>query len=324
MSASRELQRQLKRIEPCLPRGAKQPPAGPGWIHEIKHDGYRIMAERNHGRVRLYSRNGYDFADRFPLAAAAIRKLPVRSCLLDGEAIVCDANGLAVFDLLRRWRGDDVVLCAFDLLELDGEDLRRVPIEERKAALAKLLRRPIDGIAFNEHYGGEGEIIYKHACARLRGDRIKAPRFDVSLRSRRVLAEGQESGGAGGHARGRGGVELGSIMSAFDRSRPARMALAWFGLVGAGVLGLLLGVVREAGWLSLLFALAFALALLLEIAGGWEETTRPSRRRLLQAFAFVLGGILLTTVAYREGWEAVLFVLIFLAIWQLATYRVAG
>ena len=67
--------------------------------YEIKHDGYRIMAERDHG-VRLYSRNGYDFAERFPLAAAAIRKLPVRSCLIDGEAIVCDANGLAVFDLI--------------------------------------------------------------------------------------------------------------------------------------------------------------------------------------------------------------------------------
>jgi ATP-dependent DNA ligase len=116
MSASRELHRQVRRIEPCLPRAAKQPPAGPGWIHEIKHDGYRIMAERDHGSVKLYTRNGYDFADRFPLAAAAIRKLPMRSCLIDGEAIVCDANGLAVFD---------------------GEDLRRVPIEERKATLAK-------------------------------------------------------------------------------------------------------------------------------------------------------------------------------------------
>ena len=63
------------------------------------------MAERDHGSVKLYSRNGYDFAERFPLAAAAIRKLPVRSCLIDGEAIVRDANGLAVFDLLRRWSG---------------------------------------------------------------------------------------------------------------------------------------------------------------------------------------------------------------------------
>jgi hypothetical protein len=73
-------------------------------------------------------------------------------------------------------------------------------------------------------------------------------------------------------------------MPALDRSRPARMALALFGLVGAGVLGVILGVVREAGWLSLLFTLAFALALLLEIGGRWRETTRPSRRRLRRRF----------------------------------------
>jgi ATP-dependent DNA ligase len=186
MSASRELQRQLKRIEPCLPRPAPRPPAGPGWIHEIKHDGYRIMAERDHGSVRLYTRNGYDFAERFPLAAAAIRKLPVRSCLIDGEAIVCDANGLAVFDLLRRWSGDDVVLCAFDLLELDGHDLRRAPIEERKATLAKLLRRPVDGIAFNEHYSGDGGVIYKHACA-LGCEGIVSKRLGSAYRSGRAV-----------------------------------------------------------------------------------------------------------------------------------------
>ena len=111
-------------------------------------------------------------------------------------------------------------------------------------------------------------------------------------------------------------------MLALDRSRPARMALALIGLAGAGVLGVILGVVREAGWLSLIFALAFALALLLEIAGEWQETTRQSRRRLLQAFSFVLGVIILATVAYREGWEAVLFLLMFLAIWQFATIPV--
>jgi bifunctional non-homologous end joining protein LigD len=162
MSASRE----LKRLELCLPRPAKAPPAGPGWIHEIKHDGFRILAERDPKGVTLHTRRGYDFADRFPLAAAAVAKLPVKSCLIDGEAIVCDANGLAVFDLLRRhWHGEDVILCAFDLIELDGRDMRLAPIEERKAALAKLLRRSIDGIAFNEHYSGDGAIIYKHACA---------------------------------------------------------------------------------------------------------------------------------------------------------------
>ena len=86
MSASGELQRQLKRFEPCLPRPAKRPPAGPGWIHEIKHDGFRILAERNGGAVTLHSRNGYDFADRFPVATAAVAALRARSCRIDGAA----------------------------------------------------------------------------------------------------------------------------------------------------------------------------------------------------------------------------------------------
>jgi bifunctional non-homologous end joining protein LigD len=72
--------------EPCLPRPAKEPPAGPGWIHEIKHDGFRILARRDNGRVRLFTRNGYDFSARFPKIAAAVENLPVRSCVVDGEA----------------------------------------------------------------------------------------------------------------------------------------------------------------------------------------------------------------------------------------------
>jgi hypothetical protein len=116
-------------IEPCLPRPGKQPPAGRGWIHEIKHDGFRIMARRADGRVRLLTRKGNDFSRRFPQIVAALTVLPVRSCLLDGEAVVCNENGLAVFDLIRGYRHDSApVLCAFDLLELDGEDLRRTPI----------------------------------------------------------------------------------------------------------------------------------------------------------------------------------------------------
>jgi uncharacterized membrane protein YbjE (DUF340 family) len=113
-------------------------------------------------------------------------------------------------------------------------------------------------------------------------------------------------------------------MARLDRSRPTRIVLALLGLVIAGVLGLLLGVVREAGWLSLIFALAFALALLLESAGGWQETTRLSRRRLLQAFSLVAGAIIFAVVTYREGWEAALFLLIFLGIWQVATTEPAS
>jgi bifunctional non-homologous end joining protein LigD len=152
-------------IEPCLPRAAKQPPAGRGWIHEIKHDGFRIMAHRADGRVRLLTRKGYNFSSRFPQVVAALTVLPVRSCLIDGEASVRNESGLAVFDLIRGYRHDAAaVLCAFDLLELNGKDLRRAPIEERKRILAKLLSHPHEGIAFNEHYEGDGAIIYKQAC----------------------------------------------------------------------------------------------------------------------------------------------------------------
>jgi bifunctional non-homologous end joining protein LigD len=139
-------------IEPCLPRRADKPPAGPDWIHEIKHDGFRIMARRDAAGVRLLTRNGHDFAGRFPLAAAAVAALPARSCLIDGEAIVTDKNGLAVFDLIRGHRPTAAVLCAFDLLELDGEDLRREPIETRKSTLKSLLRGKREGIAFNAHF----------------------------------------------------------------------------------------------------------------------------------------------------------------------------
>ena len=134
MSVSRELQRQVRRYEPCLPRPAKEPPAGPGWIHEIKHDGFRILSALDGGRVRLTTRKGFDLAERFPLAVAAIAALPTHACIVDGGAIAVDENSLSVFDLLRARRQDDAVtLCAFDLLELDGVDLRREPIEVRNA-----------------------------------------------------------------------------------------------------------------------------------------------------------------------------------------------
>jgi bifunctional non-homologous end joining protein LigD len=153
-------------IEPCLPRSANSPPTGPKWIHEIKHDGYRIMAQRADGRVRLLTRKGINFASRFPQVVAALTVLPVRSCLIDGEAVVCNESGLAVFDLIRGYRHDAAaVLCAFDLLELDGRDLRRMPIEERKRILAKLLSHPHEGIAFNKHHTGDGATIFKHTCA---------------------------------------------------------------------------------------------------------------------------------------------------------------
>jgi bifunctional non-homologous end joining protein LigD len=116
--------------------------------------------------VGLFSRNGHNFADRFPFIAEAIEALPVRSCVVDGEAIVCGDGGLAVFDLIRGYATNaGAVLCASDLLEVNGEDIRAEPIEERKRRLGGLLRLPHDGIAISEAFSGDGAVIYKHACA---------------------------------------------------------------------------------------------------------------------------------------------------------------
>jgi ATP-dependent DNA ligase len=152
-------------IEPCLPSPAKAPPLGPNWIHEIKHEGFRILARRDSAGVRLITRNGNDFTARFPLAAAAVGALPANSFLIDGEAIVTNAKGLAVFDLIRqKQHGDDAVLIAFDLIELDGQDMSRSPIEDRKRKLAKLVRGPHPGIVLNEFFEGDGDILFEHAC----------------------------------------------------------------------------------------------------------------------------------------------------------------
>jgi bifunctional non-homologous end joining protein LigD len=123
------------------------------------------MARRDGAGVRFFTRNGNDFTARFPLAVDAVSRLPAHSFLLDGEAIVTNERGLAVFDLIRHQRhGKDAVLIAFDLIELEGEDLRRTPIEQRKRKLAKLVRGPHPGIVLNEVFEGVGDILFEHAC----------------------------------------------------------------------------------------------------------------------------------------------------------------
>jgi bifunctional non-homologous end joining protein LigD len=105
-------------------------------------------------------------SDRYPLALAAVSALPARSCLIDNEIIVFNDDGLAAYDLLRaRTHDHRAILCAFDLIELDGADLRSTAIEDRKQRLAWLLRSAHDGIAMNRHYDGDGAMVYKDACA---------------------------------------------------------------------------------------------------------------------------------------------------------------
>jgi bifunctional non-homologous end joining protein LigD len=148
-------------IEPCLPSPADRPPSGSGWLHEIKHDGYRLMARRDSVGIRLITRRGNDWSDRFPLVVQAVNHLKVRSCLIDGEVVCCDERGLSRFDVLRRRRNEAVAfLYAFDLL-----DLRREPIEVRKATLASILRKARHGLRLNEHLAHDcGLTVFQHAC----------------------------------------------------------------------------------------------------------------------------------------------------------------
>jgi ATP-dependent DNA ligase len=152
-------------IPPCLPSRADRPPSAPGWVHEIKHDGFRMMVRRDVAGVRLLTRNGHDWTDRYPLIAEAAGALRVRSFLIDGEAVACDDDGMPSFDRLRYRRQDArVFLFAFDLLELNGQDLRREPLETRKATLASLLRGSLPGLRLNEHLTHDGESVFRHAC----------------------------------------------------------------------------------------------------------------------------------------------------------------
>ena len=151
-------------IAPCLPTKALQPPTGDAWLHEIKHDGFRVIARKEGGRVRLYSRPGNDLTDCFPLVGA-LAQLRSRSCIIDGEAVCCGDDGVPSFDRIRYRRHDAAVfLYAFDLIELNGDDLRRNPLEVRKATLASVLAKAALGLRLNEHIEADGPTVFAHAC----------------------------------------------------------------------------------------------------------------------------------------------------------------
>jgi bifunctional non-homologous end joining protein LigD len=139
-------------VPPCLPK-APLPPSGDTWVHEIKHDGFRVIARKDGERVRLYSRPGNDF----PLIVQTLARLRSRSCIIDGEAVCCDEDGMPSFDRIRYRRHDaSVFLYAFDLIELSGDDLRREPLE--------VLAKAGPGLRLNEHIEGDGPTVFAHAC----------------------------------------------------------------------------------------------------------------------------------------------------------------
>jgi bifunctional non-homologous end joining protein LigD len=163
----RDLTLPLGFIKPCLPMTAPGALSGPVWLHEIKHDGVRLIARNDGQRVRLYSGDGNDLTQRYPLIVEAMARLP--SCTVDGEAIACDQNGVPSFDLVqRRERDHRVFLYAFDLIELAGEDRRRDTLEQRKRDLGRLLAGAGSGVLANKWVDGsecDGHTVFEHACS---------------------------------------------------------------------------------------------------------------------------------------------------------------
>jgi bifunctional non-homologous end joining protein LigD len=153
-------------FEFCFPTKAASVPDRPSWLHEVKYDGYRLRLERDGDRVRLITRGGYNWTDHYPWIVESALKNRIRQFVIDGEAVVLGVDGVSDFEALHsRQHDDEVQLYAFDILALDGEDLRTLPLSVRKTNLARLLARRPDGIFVAPYETGEiGPDLFRAAC----------------------------------------------------------------------------------------------------------------------------------------------------------------
>lgn len=185
-------------ISPCLATLRDRPPKGDRWLHEIKWDGYRAQIHRHAGKILVYSRGGHDWAKQFFSIAEAAREVRADDVIIDGEVIVQDEQGRSSFGALQAdlaaHRTSRMLFHAFDLLYLDGFDLRPVPLEERKRALRDLLgSQPVGGrIVYSEHVEMDGEAMFRRACelglegivSKLRTDRYRSGRTDSWIKTK--------------------------------------------------------------------------------------------------------------------------------------------
>ncbi|MDX3974247.1 DNA ligase D [Shinella sp.] len=156
-------------LPPTLATLATAPPAGERWLHEIKFDGYRLQARIEAGRVKLLTRSGLDWTKKFGKAVPeALRDLPVGTAIIDGELVVETAAGASDFSALQadlsEGRDDRFVFYVFDLLYLDGYDLTRLPLEERKSLLATLVPGTEGTLRQSGHFDENGALVLSHAC----------------------------------------------------------------------------------------------------------------------------------------------------------------
>ncbi|MBL8893749.1 MAG: non-homologous end-joining DNA ligase, partial [Rhizobiales bacterium] len=174
-------------VAPQLALLEDRPPEGSGWIHEIKYDGYRLIAAISPDRVKLYTRSGLDWTEKFSSLVPALQKLNV-TALLDGEAIVQDEKGLSRFGLLQQALSDGdqsaIRYVIFDLISLDGDDLRALPLIERKAILKTLMKKARPPLLYSDHLSGDAKTAYGEAC-RLNLEGLVSKRKDAPYVSRR-------------------------------------------------------------------------------------------------------------------------------------------
>jgi bifunctional non-homologous end joining protein LigD len=151
-------------IHPAQPVLADRPPTAPGWSFEIKHDGFRIVPRKDGERVRLWSRNARDRSVEFRAIAEAVKALPFSGVILDGEAVAHCDKGLPDFHGLLGDGAASACFYAFDLLAIEGEDVRRLPLEARRERLAVVLADAEPALRLSEHLDGDGALIFAHAC----------------------------------------------------------------------------------------------------------------------------------------------------------------
>ena len=157
-----------KWIKPQLTRLVEEAPPGPGWVHEIKYDGYRMHARIDGGKAVLLTRTGLDWSRRYRRTVEALQRLSVKSAYIDGELCALNAEGVPIFSRLQaamdEGRTDQLVYVAFDLLFIDGDDIASLPLVDRKARLKRLFGRKIDGLLYSEHVAGDGPRFRAQAC----------------------------------------------------------------------------------------------------------------------------------------------------------------
>ena len=225
-------------IPPQLATLKAKAPAGDRWIHEIKFDGYRAQVHVDRGRVRVFTRNGYDWTKKFTLIAEAFAKMPIGNAVFDGEICVI-ANGRTDFSALQAELGSgrqrSLVFHAFDLLHLDGYDLRRSPQIERKRVLEELFtqHRIQAPLLYSQHLTSDGNEMFEHTC-RLGWEGIISKKVDAPYRSDRseawlkIKCVQRESFPIVGFIPNTGGI------AALYLGKPSDDGLAYVGKVGTG------------------------------------------------------------------------------------------